>query len=293
MKKSGLTLSIIFEAESANYGEGLGNITQLKKMSRGDGNAYTYISRQAIRYNIVRQLGWDSAESIAKDATDKKSVVQFAPNATITDYPEIDLFGYMKTFKKKEDASGGADKRSAVARLSNAISLESFKSETDFLTNMGMANRIGVDNSIAQSEIHKSFYAYTVTVDLDIVGVDGAIELPMAERAARVKALMSALESLYRDIKGRRENLAPVFVIGGTYGRKNPFFENRLSLRAAKLDIDRIKEVAAQADSTGTTAIGYLSGSFANDGEIKDRLKPVSITEFFARLSAEVDNYYA
>ena len=47
--KKGLTMTMIFEAESGNYGEGIGNITALKKMSRSDGNMYTYISRQAMR----------------------------------------------------------------------------------------------------------------------------------------------------------------------------------------------------------------------------------------------------
>ena len=53
LKPKGLTISIIFEAESANYGEGVGNVASLKKISRGKGNQYTYISRQAIRYNIA------------------------------------------------------------------------------------------------------------------------------------------------------------------------------------------------------------------------------------------------
>ena len=53
MKIKGLALTMIFEAESANYGEGVGNVASLKKMSRNKGDQYTYISRQAIRYNIV------------------------------------------------------------------------------------------------------------------------------------------------------------------------------------------------------------------------------------------------
>lgn len=54
MKKNGLTLTMVFLAESANYGEGVGNITALKKMTRGDFQQYSYISRQAIRYNIIQ-----------------------------------------------------------------------------------------------------------------------------------------------------------------------------------------------------------------------------------------------
>lgn len=169
MKNFGLTATMVFEAESANYGEGIGNISVLKKMSRRNGETYTYISRQALRYSIVGQCGWDSTpvgapkdskknsddESEGKSSgTTDKSVVQFSPDATIKDYPEIDFFGYMKTVKGSNAAT-----RAAVARLSNAVSLEPYCADTDFLTNMGLAKRAGQQNSIAQREIHHSLYA--------------------------------------------------------------------------------------------------------------------------------------
>lgn len=47
MAKNGLTLTMVFLAESANYGEGVGNISALKKMTRGNYEQYSYISRQA------------------------------------------------------------------------------------------------------------------------------------------------------------------------------------------------------------------------------------------------------
>lgn len=53
MIRNGLTLTMVFLAESANYGEGVGNITTLKKLSRGTYEQYSYISRQALRYNII------------------------------------------------------------------------------------------------------------------------------------------------------------------------------------------------------------------------------------------------
>ena len=56
MKREGLTFTVIFLAESANYGEGIGNISSLKKMTRGDYEEYSYISRQALRYNMVQHL---------------------------------------------------------------------------------------------------------------------------------------------------------------------------------------------------------------------------------------------
>ena len=58
------------------------------------------ILRQAMRYSLVRQLKWDNTP-----VDGKSGVVQFAPSATIEDYPEIDLFGYMKT-TSKEDGKG-------------------------------------------------------------------------------------------------------------------------------------------------------------------------------------------
>ena len=91
MKNKGLTITVVFIANSANYGEGFGNITTLKKLTRGDGSSYSYISRQALRYNIVEQLGYNNTPVKAM-GSGSKTVVQFAPNATIAEYPEIDLF---------------------------------------------------------------------------------------------------------------------------------------------------------------------------------------------------------
>ena len=205
----GLTMSLVFEAESGNYSESYGNIATLKKMTRGDGNTYSYISRQALRYNIVEQMGCDNTPVEANGSGDKK-VIQFHPDATIRDYPEIDLFGYMKT-----NQGNSANTRNAVVRLSNAISLESYQSDLDFLTNMGLARRNHSNNAIAQSEIHRSYYAYSVTIDLDKIGIDGEIEIEKEEKIKRMTDLLKTIQYLYRDIRGRRENLAPVFVIGG------------------------------------------------------------------------------
>lgn len=302
MKRCGLTISVIFEAESANYGEGFGNITVLKKMTRGDGNVYTYISRQALRYNLVQQLNWNETPVKADGKGDKK-VVQFHPDATIDKWPEIDLFGYMKTKAAKKrgentsdsgntDEPGGADTRPAVARLSHAVSLEPFQADMDFMTNIGVARRLeGANNSIAQSEIHRSLYSYTLTVDLDRVGVDGEIEIPVSERVRRVNDLLTAVQYLYRDIRGRRENLAPVFVVGGVYSRKNPFFENRLKVRRRRLDVDLLQESMRPIHSE--TIIGSLAGVFDNEQQIRTELKADSIEEAFVHLRREVEEAYA
>lgn len=283
MNKNGLTITMIFDASSANYGEGIGNISQLKKMTRSGGEVYTYISRQAIRYNIVQQMQIDNTP-----VDNAQKVVQFSPNTTIKDYPEIDLFGYMKTTK------GGQSIRSAVVRLSNAISLEPYKSDTDFLNNMGLAKRSGLENALAQSEIHKSLYSYTITIDLDKIGIDDDIEIENSEKSERIIKLLDTIQFLWRDIRGRRENLNPLFAVGGIYERKNPYFEDRLKLTKNGLNAGLIKSVKDSCEDTqSNTVIGYVPGIFSNEEEIIKTLSPISISEMFTKLKEEVRAYYA
>lgn len=284
MKNKGLTITMVIDAESANYGEGFNNITTLKKLTRGDGSTYTYISRQALRYNIVEQMKCNNTP-VEPIGTGEKKVIQFHPDATIKDYPEIDLFGYMKT-----KGGDSATTRTAVVRLSNAISLEEFEADTDFLTNMGLAKRINENNSIAQSEIHKSYYAYTLTIDLDKVGVDKDIEISEEEKKKRIKDLLKTIQFLYRDIKGRRENLSPIFVIGGVYDRKNPFFENRIQISNNKLNVNILKDIInSDEDVKNNTKVGYIDGKFGNSNEIKEELHAEKIGEFFDELIKKVE----
>ena len=296
MENKGLTLSIIFEAESANYGESFGNISSLKKLSRGDGNSYSYISRQALRYNIINQLGWDNTKVSNAD-----KVVQFEKDASIENYPEIDFFGYMKT--GKNSVNGSSNTRNAVVRLSNAIALESYNSDLDFLTNMALAKRGGMDNAIAQSEIHKSYYAYTVTIDLDKVGIDEIIkdkennkeiqEIENKEKAKRVKELLKILKTLYRDIRGRRENLSPLFIIGGVYNIKNPFFENRLKVNKNNLEIKTIKDILdLDSEIKNNTICGLVDSIFSNTEEIKKELDAKTVSYVIDELSKKADEYY-
>ncbi|TDT67025.1 CRISPR-associated Cst2 family autoregulator [Hypnocyclicus thermotrophus] len=286
MKNKGLILSMIFEAESANYGEGIGNVASLKKMARGRGEQYTYISRQAIRYNIIEQLG----EEKAKVKVEKK-VVQFHPDSTIKDYPEIDFFGYMKTVKGSDGKT-----RSARVRLSNAISLETFKGDLDFLTNKGLADRNedGMKGmNIAQSEIHHSYYKYTITADLEKIGIDenDNISLDNKEKARRVNKLLDTIALLYRDIRGRREDLKPLFVIGGVYNVKNPVFQNILDIKNNRILVNSIKEVLFDSIKNDTYC-GLIEGKFDNDEEIKKELKAKSMPEFFSTIKGKVSEYY-
>ena len=296
MDKKGLTFTAIFLAESANYGEGIGNVATLKKISRNRGEQYTYISRQAIRYNIVEQLDENKANVKAEGSGDKK-VIQFSAETTIKDYPELDFFGYMKTIK-----GDNSKNRSAIVRLSNAVSLETFKGDLEFLTNKGLVDRIDrnekVFPNIAQAEIHKSYYKYTVTIDLDKIGIDelDGIEIENEEKARRVNKLLDTISLLYRDIRGRREDLKPLFIIGGVYDIKNPFFENVVDVRNNKILVEKLTSGIYDFIEKDTAA-GIVKEQFENDTEIetelsKKNIKVLNVPEFFKQLKNKIDEYY-
>lgn len=287
MKNKGMAITMIFEAESANYGEGVGNVASLKKISRGKGEQYTYISRQALRYNIVEQLGEELSPVSAEGSGDKK-VIQFSAKATIKDYTELDFFGYLKTEKKTN-----GKKRSAKVRLSNAISLETFKGDLDFLTNKGLADRLNENMNIAQAEIHRSYYRYTLVADLDQLGIDKEydIEIDNAEKSRRVQKLLKTIAFLYRDIRGRREDLKPLFAIGGVYDIKNPIFENVVDVKDKRIKIDSIEGVMFD-EIKKDTVVGLIKGNFENDEEIVEKLNAKTMPEFFADIKGQVESYY-
>ena len=294
-----LSLSIIFQGSNLNYGESTANITSLKRLSY-KGKTYSYISRQALRYDIVRIMNEGFTMPITPVGSDGR-VVQFEANATINDYPEIDLFGYMKTA-----GQGVRGKiRKAIVRLSDAISLEPWNNDLDYGNNMGLAARgQNLDNMIFQTEIHKAFYTYTMTIDLDKVGVDSNNNnnnLPNNEKKKRVAMLLDSVQILYRDIKGRREDLSPLFVIGGIYNSGNPFFYNKVELifgqNSVKIKSEPINEILERQFNGQTikdqTFLGGLNGVFSNIDEINlDDNKKLSIRDFFVMIKENLNRIY-
>lgn len=299
--KKGLSITIIFKAQSLNYGEGIGNISELKKLTRGDGNVYTFASRQALRYDIARlgnkMFNWNL------EVVDKgKGTVQFSDEYTIEDSQEMDLFGYMKTKSKTNEENGGSDIRSAVVRISNAISLENYKSDIEFLNNKGLADRIGEFPNLANVEQHLSYYTYTVTVDLEKIGVDGKIELPKEEKIKRVNELLEIIKVLNRNIRGREENLSPLFIIGGIYDLNSPFFLGRIKLQSnnEKFNInlnmlkDTMKLKLRNECIENDTNIGIIKDVFENEKEMEREFdkKILTIQEFFEDLEDKIKEYY-
>lgn len=294
--KKGLSITLIFKAQSLNYGEGIGNISELKKLTRGDGSVYTFASRQALRYDIVRlgnkMFNWDL------QVVDKsKGTIQFKEESTIKDSEEMDLFGYMKTAK-----NDGSNIRSAAVRLSNAISLEDYRSDMEFLNNKGLADRIGEFPNLANIEQHLSYYTYTITIDLEKIGIDEKIEISNEEKTKRINQLLDIVKILNREIRGREENLSPVFVIGGMYNINSPFYLGRIKLNGKdgefSIDTDMLKDTATLTIGENSifedTKVGIVKNTFKNEKEIEEvfKGKVSNIEEFFKNLEEQVKEYY-
>ena len=296
LNKKGVTLSIIMEGQSLNYNESPLTVSELKKLTRGNGIVSTYSSRQSLGYEIRKAgdevFGWN-----LNVVTCKNRVMQFDPKKTIADSEEMDLFGYMMTAEGK----GNTKTRNAVVRLSNAISLEPYKGDLEFANNMGLAKRIGADTMPYSVEQHKSYYAYTITIDLNRVGIDGDIELDNETKVKRLNQLLDILRHLKRDIRGRREKLSPLFVVGGVYTNSNPYFDGMLDLENTKkgfnINTKRLisalnaRELGADRRVKESTLIGFVDGVFNNVSDLEATVgadKLVSIDDFFDALKSEI-----
>lgn len=206
----------------------------------------------------------------------------------------------MKTSKKTEDKDGGSNIRSAAVRLSNAISLEEYKNDIEFLNNKGLADRIPEFPNLANIEQHLSFYTYTITIDLEKVGVDAGIELNNEIRAKRVKELLEIVKVLNREIRGREENLSPIFVIGGLYKLNSPFFLGRIKLNGKdgefSIDTEMLKDTMTLKLGGNSieedTRVGIVKNVLKNEKEIEENFKTTNIQDFFEDLENKVEQYY-
>lgn len=300
--KKAITATVLFEAESLNHNEGFANNVELKKMTRGNGATHTYVSRQTLRYDIVR-MGNELFDWNLDTVDDSTNVVQFKKDLTIEDSVEMDLFGYMRT-KTKKATDGATTKRLSPVRINTAHSLEPFVYDTDFQTNAGLAQRIDAKNAIVNAEMHKSLYSYTFTINLEAIGRDkndGTV-LSDEEKFNRLKELLTIIQFLNRNIRGRQENLNPVFIIGGIYPIANPFFEGRMRIYNASnafgLDLELLKSIDSSTFMSTAisdyTKVGSLSNYFENEADMKAYFgnRFSTVDTFFANLIQEVAAYY-
>ena len=170
MKNKALTLTVIANMTS-NYGEGLGNIGVVQKIYRS-GKTYSIRSRESLKNAIMLQSGLydDLGVIVAGDGKVAQKAVSAEANASNQRALEG---GYMNTVPTTKI-------RKSSFYLTDAISFVPFINTTRFHNNLFQAKTYaeGDENKLKaglmpyQYEYEKALKCYSMTIDLDKVGVD-------------------------------------------------------------------------------------------------------------------------
>lgn len=290
MKKIALTLTVIANMTS-NYGESLGNISSVQKVFRG-GKEYATRSRESLKNAICVQAGLYDDLQTSSDTVAQKLVTKDINAATCKALEG----GYMST----KDVTYI---RNSSFYLTDAISAEPFINDARFhnnlflATNYAKANGKNVQNDASecglmpyQYEYDKSIKLYSLTIDLEKVGVDenfGA-EADNEEKCSRVLSIIDAVENLSLVVKGNLDNAEPIFVVGGLSERKTHMFENAVKVVGKNLVLEPIKEKLEMGFSCGLMRNGQLG----NEDDIVRELNPTTVPKFFGELREEVKEYF-
>lgn len=292
MKNKALTLTIIANMTS-NYGEGLGNIGSVQKVYR-NGKSYAIRSRESMKNAIMIQSGLYDDLEVQVDKSVNQKAVSKDINASNNRALEG---GYMNT-------SNGTKIRKSSFYLTDAISFNSFVNETRFHNNLYLAQTYAKKTGISvqdkakeaglmpyQYEYDKSLKKYSITIDLDRIGVDENYnaEANSEEKIYRVNALLDAVKTLTMVVRGNLDNAEPVLIIGGIGDRKTHYFDNVVQMENLRLKLgDDLKNKLSEGYK-----LGLLEGyNFGNEDQIKSELNPISIENFFDNLYEEVRVYY-
>ncbi len=297
-RNKALTLTVLIRATS-NYGESLGNIASIQKVFR-NGKTYAVRSRESLKNAVMVQSGMYDDLSVEIDGAAQKKVSEEV-NASNCRALEG---GYMNTKELTKI-------RKSSFYFTDAVACNEFVNETRFHNNlflattfakqegMNMQERDTDEQSGAkksglmpyQYEFDKSLKVYSMTIDLDRVGVDENFdaEASSKEKAERVNLILDAIENLRLVVKGNLDNAEPIFIVGGIGEYKTHYFENVVTVKDLKLTISQdIKNKL----SKGYNSALIRGGNLENEEEIIEQLKPFEIGEFFDALREEVNEYY-
>ncbi|HHD2752909.1 TPA: type I-B CRISPR-associated protein Cas7/Cst2/DevR [Clostridium perfringens] len=288
MSKS-VTLTIIANMTS-NYGEGLGNTAAVQKIFR-NGKTYASRSRESLKNSIMVQSGlYEDLETSLDKKVNQKVV---SKDLNVTNCRALEG-GYMNT-------QNSTYVRKSSFYLTDAVSCDEFINENRFHNNLyqatNFAKKNGVDAKNAglmpyQYEFDKSLKVYSLTIDLDMIGKDENFDSQEAsneEKAFRVNSILEAVKNLSLIVKGNLDNAEPIFIVGGLVDRKTHYFENLVKVKNNKLEIT--EELKDRINNN--CHVGFLEGgNFENEVQIKEELKPISVTKFFNLLEDEVKKYY-
>lgn len=292
-----LTLTVIANMTS-NYGESLGNIASVHKLTKNR-KIHSIRSKESLKNAIMQQSGmYDDLQTDVKGAAQKK--VNAKLNASNCRALES---GYMSTQENTYV-------RKSSFYITDAISVNHFNNISRFHTNLFLASNYAKANDKSvqsklrdvglmpyQYEYDKDLKIYSITIDLDRVGIDENFkdednkpaEASPMEKAERVIAIVDAIENLSLVVKGNLDNAEPIFIVGGLSDRKTHVFENSIKVDEGKLVINE----ALKNKVNNSFAAGLLGADiFENEDEIKEDLNTISVDEFIEKIRTDVKRHY-
>jgi CRISPR-associated protein Cst2 len=289
MDKMALTITVVANM-TANYGEGLGNISSVQEVFH-NGRVYAARSRESLKNALMVQSGMYEPLEVSLDKVAQKRVDDAVTAATCRALEG----GYMNT-------SGSTKIRKSSFYVTDAIACEPFVNDARFHNNLYLAQTYAKAQKASvqdleesglmpyQYEYDKSMKKYSLTIDLDKIGTDENFDQTAEpkERAYRVNSLLEAVQYLSLVVKGNLDNSEPLFVVGGIGTRKTHLFENVVDVKEQKLQVTE----ALQGRLNEDYGCALLGGIFANEAEIKEKLNPMSVEEFFMNLQKKVNAYY-
>ena len=302
-----LTMTVFIKA-TANYGESLGNVAMVQKVFR-NGKVYAVRTKESMKYAIGAQSGLSDGLQIKvdgaakKDASPKNTAQKDAsPKNTAQNQRWLEA-GYMTTAK-----GGTTYTRNSSFYLTDAVSCDPFVIEPRFANNLNLARtsakqqgiNINEDKNATkcglmpyQFEHDLSLKKYSITIDLDRIGTDENFpgeDASADEKIFRVKALVNAVKNLRLVVKGNLDDAEPLFIIGGIGSSKTHYFDHVTDAPERRLIInDDLKD---RLNEDGY-ACALLSGdNFVNEAEIREKLKPKTMKDFFEELNKAIVQYY-
>ena len=291
MKNTALTLTVIANMTS-NYSETLGNISSVQKVYRG-GKEYATRSRESLKNAICVQAGLYDDLQTSVDGAVQKLVTEDVNAATCKALEG----GYMST----KDVTYI---RNSSFYLTDAVSAEPFINDARFHNNLYLATNFANAKDLNiqknplecglkpyQYEYDKSIKIYSITIDLEKVGVDQNFDAEASneEKCNRVLSIIDAVENLSLVVKGNLDNAEPIFIAGGLSPRKTHMFENAVRVVGKNLVVEPIKEKLEMGFSCGLMRNGQLG----NEDEIVRELNPTTVPKFFNQLREDVKAYFA
>lgn len=275
-----LTFTILTESPVAlSNDQGFGNYTPIKKYFYKNGqHAMTSVATftYELKKKLVEDYNWQLSDIVLKKSKSKSKSDNESEESKITS-SHIRAIDIEKASEKKFEADvfgylipGAEMSKTSPLRIIPFISLNRFKNDTQLITNRGnfdislkrkyyddSDNEVPITDiprtqALANEEVFGDYYAYTITLELDRIGVNevnnGKLLLPenrtFIEKDLRlqiVRDLIDAVANLTRDIKHQKVLLKPLAVFGGAFENVVPYFWNDIEFINGKLNLSLIK----------------------------------------------------